>query len=115
MPDLDPGELGAEARAEVIEAPRLAEDAVEARPVSADEASRMRLAQERPQPARAREERLDPVPREVAAGKRRARGPGRPRHEKIRDLFHRPLGAPPIRPALAAATTHHHRPPSRPI
>src|SRR5439155_22845777 len=91
MPNLGPGALGAEAGPEVLETPRLAEDAVDPRPMRGDEASRMRLAQKRPQPARARHERLETVPREVAARKRGVRGPGRPGHEEVRDLLQRRL------------------------
>src|SRR6266536_546219 len=109
MSDLGPGELGSEPGPEILEAARPAEDAIDPRPVRGNQTSGMRLAQERPQPARARDKRLEPVPWKIPAGKRRVLGPGRPGHEKMRDLLERCLGEQAIARDLAAVHSEQRR------
>ena len=60
-------EVGAKAGSEILEPPRRPEHALEARPVGAHQAPRVRLAQERPRSAGLGDERLDAVMGKLSA------------------------------------------------
>src|SRR5262245_47386055 len=93
--DLGGGEIGAEAGAEILGTPRVAEHVVDPRPVGADETPRMVRTQERPALAGTFDLRLELVRREVAAWQRRAGSPCRPGDEKILDARQDGFGEPP--------------------
>ena len=66
-----------------------AEQAIDPRAVGAHQPARGRLAQERPGRAHTGNHRFDSVMREIAAGQRRVRGPGR----RVGQIMRKPVEA----------------------
>src|SRR5262245_52705803 len=103
------GEIGTQARPEVLEAARGPEHAVDARPVGSHQPPRLRLTQKRPRPARLRYEARDAVPRELAARQARVPGPCRSSLEEMSEAIQRLLGQAPIGRDLAAVDRQQRR------